>query len=236
MFNIQYSIDKVQNIEQPMENCFKRIGVWGQEGPRCPILKQVIHCQNCEVFTRVGRNLLERGLPGSYEDEWTQVLAEKKEEEAPGTVPVLIFRIAKQWFALPAQLLEEVITPQPLHTVPHRDNPVLMGVINVHGEIQLCVSLKELLDLENNVREKEQEERSTYKRLIVVNKDENRWVFPVDQIHGIHRVHPKIFENVPVTVAKAKTTFTKHLFKWENISVALLDDELLLYKLTRSVQ
>jgi chemotaxis-related protein WspD len=224
----------MQNIEQPMENCWKRIGVWGQEEPRCPILQQVIHCRNCKVFTRAGRNLLERDLPRNYEKGWSQVFAEKKEEELPGTVSVLIFRIAKQWFALPAQLLEEVITPQPLHTVPHRDKAVLKGVINVHGEIRLCVSLKALLDLENHSDEKE--EQSSYRRMIVVNKDENRWVFPVDEIHGILRVHPQMFENVPVTVAKAKTAFTKHLFKWEGTAVALLDDELLLYRLRRSVQ
>jgi chemotaxis-related protein WspD len=221
-------------IEQPMENCWKRIGVWGQEEPRCQWLERVIHCRNCEVFTRVGRNLLERVLPEDYQETWAQVFAEKKDEELPGTVSVLIFRIAKQWFAFPAQLLEEAITPQPLHTVPHRNNGVLLGVINVHGEIQLCVSLKNLLGLEE--ADESTQQRTVYKRMIVVNKDEKRWVFPVDEIHGIQRVHPQIFQNVPVTVAKAKNTFTKYLFDWEENSVAMLDDELLLYKLTRSIQ
>lgn len=228
----------MKTIEQPMENCWKRIGVWGQEEPRCQWLGQVIHCRNCEVYTRVGRNLLERDLPDGYEQSWAEVFAEKKEEEPPGTVSVLIFRIARQWFALPAQLLEEAITPQPLHTVPHRNNGVLLGVINVHGEIQLCVSLRNLLDLEKKAVQVDEEtrERNVYKRMIVINNDEKRWVFPVDEIHGIHRVHPRTFQNVPVTVAKAKTTFTKHLFDWEDVSVALLDAELLLYKLTRSIQ
>jgi chemotaxis-related protein WspD len=225
----------MHTIEQPMENCWKRIGVWGQEEPRCPILEQMIHCRNCDVFTRAGRNLLERQLPNLYEHEWAQVFSEKKEEEPAGTVSVLIFRIAHQWFALLAHLLEEAITPQPLHTVPHRNRGILLGVINVHGEIQLCVSLKNLLELEE-AEEENSQERNVYKRMIVVNKDEKRWVFPVDEIHGIHRVHPQTFQNVPVTVAKAKTTFTRALFDWEDVSVALLDDELLLYKLTRSMQ
>lgn len=218
-----------------MENCWKRIGVWGQEEPRCQWLERVIHCRNCEVFTRAGRNLLERALPADYQEGWAQVFAEKKEEEPPGTMSVVIFRIARQWFALPAQLLEEAITPQPLHAVPHRNTGVLLGVINVHGEIQLCVSLKNLLDLADDDNDSA-EQRTIYKRMIVVNKDEKRWVFPVDEIHGIHRVHPQTFQNVPVTVAKAKNTFTKYLFDWEENSVAVLDDELLLYKLTRSIQ
>jgi chemotaxis-related protein WspD len=224
-------------IEQPMENCWKRIGVWGQEEPRCPILQQVIHCRNCEVFTRAGRNLLERSLPADYEHEWAQVFAIEKKEEVHGTISVFIFRIAQHWFALPAQLLEEAITPQPFHTVPHRNNGILLGVINVHGEIQLCVSLQYLLELGSGVEQpKNTRNRTIYKRMIVVNKDERRWVFPVDEIHGIHKVHPQIFQNVPVTVAKAKTTFTRYLFDWKGTTVALLDDELLLYKLTRSVQ
>jgi chemotaxis-related protein WspD len=183
---------------------------------------------------QAGQNLLERDLPDNYKEEWVQVFAEKKEEELVGTVSVIIFRIAKQWFALPAQLLEKVITPQPFHTIPHRDNPVLMGVINVYGEIHLCVSLKILLELEDDLNE--QKNQHGHRRMIVVNKDNDRWVIPVDAIHGIHRVHPRTFENVPATVAKAKTKFAKYLFTWENMSVALLDDELLLYKLTRSVQ
>jgi chemotaxis-related protein WspD len=218
-----------------IENCWKRIGVWGEEErSTCPVLERVIHCRNCEVFTRAGRNLLERNLPHQYEDEWTQVFAEKKEEELPGTVSIVIFRIAEQWFALPAQLFEEVITPQPFHTVPHRTNPVLMGVINVHGEIHLCVSLQNMLELESEPDTSSKQ--SGHKRMIVINKENNRWVFPVDEIYGIQRVHPRTFENVPVTVAKSKNKFTKYLFKWEGTAVALLDDELLFYKLTRGVQ
>lgn len=219
---------------QTVDRCWKRIGVWGGETPRCPRLEDVIHCRNCEVFTNAGRNLLERDLPEDYQNEWTQVLAEKKEEELLGTISVLIFRIEDQWLALPAQLFEEVIDPQHFHLLPHRKNHVLMGVINVHGEIQLCVSLKELLGLEGKSEQKNQ--RNTYKRMLVVSKNGEKLVFHADEVHGIHRVHPKIFQNVPVTVAKAKTTFTKDLFLWEDHYVALLDDELLLYALTRSVQ
>lgn len=226
----------MHTIEQPMENCWRRIGVEGHEEPRCKYLDQVIHCRNCDVYTRFGRKLLERDLPQAYKDDWAQVFAEEKEEEPAGIVSVLIFRICKQWFALHAHLLEEAITPQPLHTVPHRNNGILQGVINVQGEIQLCVSLRNLLELDADENHQATEGRSAYKRMIVVSKDEKRWVFPVDEIYGIHRVHPQTFQNVPVTVAKAKTTFTRYLFDWENVSVALLDDELLLYKLTRSMQ
>jgi len=41
---------------------------------------------------------------------------------------------------------------------------------------------------------------------------------------------------VPVTVAKAQSTFTKAIFKWGKRLVAFLDDELLIYSLVRNVQ
>lgn len=209
--------------------------MWGQETPRCPELKRVIHCRNCEVFTQAGRNLLERELPEEYKDEWTQILVEKKEEEFPGTLSAVIFRIQGELLALPARLFAEIIDPSLVHSVPHRKNQVLLGVTNVHGEIQLCVSLQRLLGLEEEAPGKD-EGRKRYKRMMVVNKDGEQWVFPVDEIYGIHHVRPERFQNVPVTVAKAKSTFTRGIFKWDDKYVAFLDDELLLYTLSRSIQ
>lgn len=217
-------------------DCWKRIGVWGNEKPRCSRLEEVIHCRNCEIFTQAGRNLLERSLPEKYQKEWTEVMSARKEEDIPGTVSVIIFRIEEEWLALRTRVLAEVIDPENLysHSLPHRRNPVLMGIINVHGEIQLCVSLKSLLGIENSPREKQA--RKANKRMVVVNSNSGQWVFPVDEILGIYRIHPGTFQNVPVTVAKAQSTFTKGIFNWEDRHVAFLDDDLLLYALVRNMQ
>ncbi len=229
------------HIEQPVDNCWKVIGVWGQEQRlTCPELERVIHCRNCEVFTQAGRKLLERDLPREYTHEWTDVLAQKKEEELLGTISVVIFRIEGEWLALSTQLFEEIIDVEHvkslLHSIPHRKNPVLMGILNVHGEIWPCVSFKALLGLEQDTDTAKPKDTHTSKRMIVIHGDDGRWVFPVDEIHGIYRVHPSSFKNVPVTVSKAKTTFTKEIFHWDDKRVALLDSELLLYNVTRSVK
>lgn len=218
---------------QPTD-CWKTIGVWGQEHPRCSRLTEVIHCRNCEIFIQAGRNLLERELSTEYLNEWTEVMAIPKEEDSFNTLAVVIFRLGREWLALPAQLFAEIIPVAQTHRVPHRQNPVLMGVVNVHGEIQLCISLAKLLGIESTTEESE----STlhYKRMMVVNHEDDRWVFPVNEIHGIHRLDLNRLQNVPVTVIKSDSPFTKGLFDWENKYVALLDDEFLLHKLTRSVQ
>ena len=225
----------MKNVVKQHINCWKTTGVWGQEKPRCPKLTQVIHCRNCEVFTQAGRNLLERDLPVESTQEWTRVLAAKKAEESTGTLAIVIFRLAREWLALPAAIFAEVIPLAPTHTIPQRHNPVLLGIVNVHGEIQLCVSLQALLGIETDP-EPTRNHRRIYQRMIVINRADERWVFPVNEVDGIHRIHPHQLHNVPVTVAKSDLAFTKGLFLWKDKYVAFLDDDILLYKLNRSMQ
>jgi chemotaxis-related protein WspD len=218
------------------DRCWKRIGVWGNEEPRCPKLEEVIHCRNCDVFTQAGRNLLERALPEEYKDEWGSILVKKKGEEPVGAIAVVVFRIESEWMALKAGLFAEIIDDVSIHTLPHRKTPVLLGLVNVHGEIQLCVSLKNLMNLEDEPDEKKWGVEKPKKRLMVVSKNGEQWVFPVNEIHGIHHFNPRLLQNVPVTIAKCKSTFTEGIIKWEEKHVALLDDELLFYNLKRSLQ
>ncbi len=214
--------------------CWKHIGVWGNESPRCKELEQVVHCRNCRVFTHAGRELLERDLPEGYMDEWTALLASEKVEAPSGATSVVLFRLDEEWLALKAQLFSEIIEPQTPHTIPNRTSPVLKGIVNVHGELQVCVSLSALLELgEPRGAGASPKARG---RMVVVEKQGERWVFPVDEVHGIHRVTGDAFENVPVTVAKGPSTCTRAIFRWRDQRVALLDDELLFYKMARSVR
>ena len=221
------------DIVAKRENCWKRIGVFSPGNAVCPELDQVIHCRNCEVYTRNGRDLLEREIPADYRDEWTEAMAEKKIEEAPGTFSVVIFRIGREWLALPTRLLAEVIHAERFHTLPHRKSPALLGIVHVHGEIQLCVSFHRLLEIDSRGDEADPH---THKRMIVLDRDGEKWVFPVNDILGIFRVDPSQFQNVPVTVAMAQSAFTQDIFHWKEMNVALLDAELLFFHLSRNVQ
>ena len=233
--------------EAPTEpdRCWKTIGVWGREQPRCPRLSDVIHCRNCDVFVRNGRALLDRELPDAYRREWTEIMASEKAADRMTTLSLVIFRIEDEWLALRSRIFSEIIDPEGhrLHSIPHRKNRILTGIINVRGEIQLCVSIRELLGIEGNSNRPEgrkngasDEGGKIYRRMMVIDSEDGKWVFPVDEILGIYRVHPGSFQNVPVTVAKAQSTYTKGIFRWEQQYVAHLDDELLVYSLTRSVQ
>ena len=77
--------------------------------------------------------------------------------------------------------------------------------------------------------------RDAYRRLLVIRRDDVRAVCPVDEVHGIHRFHPRELKDVPATVAKATATYSKAVLPWRGHSVGLLDDQLLFYALKRSL-
>lgn len=213
-----------------MKNCWKTIGVWGHEKPRCIKLEKTIHCRNCDIFIRAGRKLLDHDIDEEYRKEWTQIIASDKDEEIIGMISVVIFRIGKEWLALRTQLFAEIVESAKFHRIPHHKSPVLMGIVNVHGEIQLCVSLKTLLGIDN------EGEQKISKRMMVINDGADQWVFPVDEVYGIYPIHPSMLENIPVTVSKAASTYSRGIFQWNNTDVAFLDDEQLLYGLARSIK
>jgi len=204
----------------------------------CPLLKQAIHCRNCDVFIQAGRSLLERDLPRERRDEWAQVLTQKKEETFVGTAPVLVFRIEREWLALPVLLFEKIMDAgnfrSLLHKVPHKNNPIFMGIINVQGQIRPCVSFRNLLGLETTTRR--DDERHIYQRLAVINGENGPWVFRMDEVHGIYHLYDNMLRKVPVTIEKDQTTFSRGMFKWKDLYIALLNEKLILHKLTRCIQ
>jgi chemotaxis-related protein WspD len=218
-------------------DCWNQIGVGGDRS--CPELTTFIHCRNCPVYSAAGRSLLERDVPQGYLDEWTNLLRSTvgvTNRVAPiGTISVGIFRLEGEWLALSAKTIKEVTQNCLIRTLPHRSNNILLGLVNIRGEIQLCISLKAFLELDTPDTNDQHLSPVVYERMVVVERDENRWVFPVDEISGIHRIQPDKLGNVPSTVSKVSDTYTKGVIDWQDQSVSYLDDELLFYALSRKV-
>ena len=216
-----------------IEACWNRIGVSGDGS--CPELKQVIHCHNCPVYSSAGRSLFDRNAPEGYLDEWTRVLSGQKREGISETTSVVIFRLGVEWLALPTLVFKEMADLRVVHHLPHRTNDILLGIVNIGGELQLCVSLTGLLGIAADEGADAQAGHGVYKRMAVVERDRERWVFPMDEIHDVHRLPPDALLAVPVTVSKAAGTYTKGIFQWQDRSVGLLDDELIFSTLKRNV-
>jgi chemotaxis-related protein WspD len=238
----------------PQSDCWNRIGVRGDRS--CPELTQYVHCQNCPVFAAAGRHFLDVPTPPDYLDEWTERLAAPAEEATADLEGVLVFRLADEWLALSVHTLVEVTTPRPIHRVPHRGG-LLAGLVNIRGELCLCVHLTKLLGIESRspgpngalglapsrdgpralgqadgvggrsstvtVAETARQLVSP-ERLLVVRRDEERWVFPVDVVEKVVRVSRAEVARPPATVGRAAAHLARGVFSWHGRPVGLLDD------------
>ncbi|MDF5706182.1 MAG: chemotaxis protein CheW [Nostoc sp. S4] len=241
--------------ESHIERCWNFIGIEGDRS--CPQLRTYAHCRNCPVYSAAGRQLLERTTPEQYRHEWTQLLAQSKIEKNPQmpsyavrtkeTLTVVIFRLQQEWLALPAQVFKETTPLSVIHTLPHRHNQVLRGLINIRGELLLCVSLSHLLNIDSDTP-LQVLSPVVHSRMVVIEKAGNAWVFPVDELYGLHRLDPAKLRDAARNMSQASQTYTKGLFSWQpanfqtshqevrSQTVSYLDDELLFTTLARKAQ
>ncbi|HEY9706390.1 MAG TPA: chemotaxis protein CheW [Allocoleopsis sp.] len=223
-------------------DCWNQIGVEGDHS--CPQLKTVIHCRNCTVYSQAGRSLLEREASPEYLKEWTEIIAKPQPDDAltptngvivrsAETLSAMICRLGNEWLAVPVKLLQEVTQPCVIHSLPHRSNDLFRGLVNIRGEILLCVSLSHLLNLE--IMPDTQKNISALKRMVVLASDEHRWVFSVDEVCGVHRFQINELQNTPVVISKASASYTKGVIYWLNQKVNYLDTDLLFETLNRRI-
>ena len=215
-----------------VDDCWNRIGVRGDGS--CPELTQYVHCRNCPVYSAGAAQVLDAEPPASYFADRTAHVALPAHAEQSETRSVVIFRVASEWLALPTSVVIEVANLLPIHSLPHRPNGVVLGLASVRGELLVCVSLRQLVGAEPLAAGHEHL-GTTYQRLLVIRREATRVVCPVDEVHGIHRFHPRELQNVPATVAKATVTYSTALLPWQGHSVGTLDDQLLFYTLKRSL-
>jgi chemotaxis-related protein WspD len=222
------------------DDCWNKIGVEGDRS--CPQLKVVIHCRNCSVYSLAGRSLLEREASPEYLQEWTEILAKPQPDNAlapingvlvrsANTVSVMIFRLGNEWLAFPVKLLQEITNSCAIHSLPHRSNQLFLGLINIRGEILLCVSLRHLLNLEPVTDSHQDLSIVESKQMMVVSSDGKRWVFPVDKICGVHRFQIGELQSTPVVISKASAAYTKGVIYWQDQKVNYLDPDLLFHTL-----
>ena len=179
------------------------------------------------------RRLFDRPPPEGYLEQWAELLAQPLEKKLDATTPVVVFRVGVEWLALPCGAFRENTSTQPIHRIPHREDPVLLGIMSIRGELHLAVSLHALLEIEKDTSDGPGEACS---RMVVIEKDAETYVAPVEEVHGLHRIAEGELAPAPVTVEKTAATHTRGLFMIEDKSVALLDDELVFCNLRRHVE
>lgn len=222
-----------RHISPPMEECWSKIGVAGDRS--CPELESFIHCRNCPVLAEAARTFFDREPPEGYLETWSEILQTPEEETESDAVSMLIFRVGREWLSLATPLLIEVTEMKPLHTIPHRRGGVLEGIVNIRGQIQLCVSLAKLLSIdvasEINVPQDSLSSltgEGSAKRLLVIEDGEERWVIAVDEVAGVHAVPRSQLRSVPSTVGHAGSRHAEALVDWRDTVVGFLDGDRLL--------
>lgn len=210
--------------------CWNAIGVAGDAS--CPVLRDVIHCRNCSVYTSAGRALMERPPPPGYVDEWTAFLAEAKVRAAPRTLAVLVFRVGDEWLGLDTADVVEIAEARALHRIPHRPGPVLAGVVNIRGQLLLAVSLHGLLRMGEP---RAATDDGPAPRLVVIQRAQETWVFRADEVHGVQRFAPGELTPVPLTVAQGAASLSRGLLPLGERLVGYLDGDALFSTLRRAV-
>lgn len=221
-----------QHTATSIVDCWNTVGVRGDGS--CVELARHVHCRNCPVHSRAAMALLDREPPGNYVAASTAHFAQPQAAPERDTQSVVVFRIGAEWLALPTSVVMEIGHLRQIHSLPQRHGHVV-GVVNVHGELVVCVSLARVLGLNESPAPARHAPLRTHARLIVIRREAMRTVCPVDEVYGIHGVQQQQLRDVPATVAKSASTYAKHVLSWREHAVGLLDDQLLFQALKRSL-
>ncbi len=214
----------------PAWGCWGTIGVTGDRS--CPELATFVHCRNCPVFFGAARELFEQPAPDGYAGSWTAIVA----QEAPAVseaMSVLLFRIGEEWLALETSLFAEVAELRPVHRVAHRSHTLVSGLVNIRGQLHLCVAMDRLLEVAPG-RPKDARARAL-ERLAVLQSGAESWVFRVAEVHGVHRFEVRTLGPPPATLSAPLLAVTRGLFPWEGRRVGLLHGENLVAALRKVI-
>jgi chemotaxis-related protein WspD len=218
-------------------DCWNHIGVNGDRS--CPELARVVHCHNCVVFTTAGRRFLDAPAPPGYLETWTARVAEPEEQAAGELVSVLVFRLADEWLALPVQALVEVVPLRTIHRIPFRGG-LLAGLVNVRGELHLAVRLDQVLGVHHANGQVPAAVPGKHKdapgRLLVVRRQAETWVLPVDEVDRVMRFPGVELASVPPTLGRATAHFARGVYRYEGRVVGLLDEQQLFETLRTRVR
>lgn len=176
--------------------------------------------------------LLNRLAEDQYIEEWTQLLSEERiESDGENLQSHVLFRLGKEWLALSTLVFSEVTENKLVRRIPHREGEILKGLVNLRGQLCLCIDLSALLEIERqsdtSVRQKMQ--------MVAISQNNHSWVFIADEILGIFTCNMDTLKNVPVTVVKSTANYLKGTVNLEGRFVSVLDEDLLFFSLERRI-
>ena len=192
-------------------SCWRVIGVQGGD-QSCERLLEVLHCRNCPIYANAARQLLDREAPVDEGDD------HQLDPARSGTSrTALVFRLGQQWLGLPPGMVAEVAGNPPVRRLAHRTEGRIEGVVNVRGELRLCLSLVELLGLGRR------DAGGGTARLVLVEDDSGPLAFRCDEVRGLLPYTDDATEPPPDTLRPPLDTCVRTMLPSASGHVALLD-------------
>ena len=231
-----------------IDDCWNRIGTRGDG--TCPKLAEHSRCLNCPVFEQAAARLLDRPLdeadlapatatsgPRARPHDGTSQASHATDTGAAAvaTQSALVFRIADEWLGLPTAALRQVDDIRPIHSLPHRRNRVVLGLVNIRGALTVAASLGELLHLDRASSGK-YTSRNSYARMLVAAHRGEPVAFPVDEVEGVVRFAASSLLPVPTTLAHASASHSRGVLAWNGRTIGLLDTDRVFESLARSLR
>ncbi|MGY4531100.1 chemotaxis-related protein WspD [Pseudomonas sp. TE3786] len=219
--------------DQQVDDCWNRIGIRGDKS--CAKLLEHVHCRNCEVYAAAATRLLDRY---SLSQEHVALYDQAKDMSEQVTRSLIVFRLEDEWLALATRTLVEVSPLAPIHSLPHQRSRALLGVANVRGALVPCVSLSELLALPAALAKTT---GRVLPRLLILAAPGGNVVAPVDEVLAIHAFPEQQLLEASASQAglsagnAAGGKLTRGVLHWQQRSVRLLDEALLLQAVMRSL-
>ncbi len=215
------------------EKCWDSIGVFG--AGICELLDDYHHCKNCPIYALGGRHLLEREISPEMIHEWTSIISLPKEHESVDKTSLVIFRIADEWLGINTNIFQEAVVNKFVHFVPSRTNDYLHGIINVNGELLMCISFAKLINLPAVMTESVNSKEKVFRNILIIFDKNYRFAFPADEFFGVASLSREEMTKPPLTVSKADNTISSSLIIHNGKTIVLIDDKKMFSLINRKV-
>jgi chemotaxis-related protein WspD len=217
--------------ERPvLADCWNRIGVAGDQS--CEKLAVHVHCRNCEVYAGAAQRNLQRPVSDGYREQWAAHFRQARQAGTRNDSAALVFRIGREWLALPAAIIDRVAPESATHRVPHRSGAGLLGVVNVGGKLLPSIALANLLGIDDADTARAAG-RHTFARLVVMQWEQQAFALPVAELHGIVRYAAGALAAPATTINKGLVRFLGGVLSEAGMHIGVLDAPLVGHQMAR---
>ena len=213
-----------------LDDCWNTIGVRGDRS--CEKLATRTHCRNCEVYAGAARRNLQRPVSEEYRAHWAAHFRQVHSAGARDDSAALVFRIGREWLALPAAMIDSVAPQALAHRIPHRSGGALLGIVNVGGKLYPAIALGALLGIDSS-EAPAAVGRHTFARLVVAHWEGQSFALPVADLHGIVRYPASTLAAPAATINKGLVRHLAGVLTFGGMHIGVLDAGLAGHQMTR---